>query len=449
MNIIILLLFISLNILAFLFLKEKTDKWKILLFFSLIFYGVIAEWAILITLFLSVQFYFSGKIIENGAKTIIYYLIIFLCLVPLLIEKVYISFYEIDLNHFTLIGVSYFTFNGLSYLFDIRKGYIKSEKNFAMLLTFLLFFPYIIAGPLHRYKKTRLQFLQNLGLSNENFSLGFRLVLWGLAKKLILAQRLQFLVDSIIDFPSTYKGVTVILGGIIFFFYLYTDFSSYIDMAQGTAQIFGFKLNQNFKNRVYASTSRKQFWEGWHMTLNHWFRDYFFYPISRKLKSKWQINTAILMTFLLIGIWHEVSLRFFIWGGLNGIWILIENHFRKYFSGFMGGVFRFLGVIYHISIASFLAIIFRTKNLKASIEALFEPMSFEAFNDGVIIKQLIIVIPIFLLMDYFYKKAGEKQISEYIGSFSQNKRWFIYAIITLMIIFLNLPKQDNPYYLQF
>lgn len=448
-SILLILLFILLMIIGLLVFNKQENRWKVLLFGSILFYLIIAKWASIAILLFSLIVFLGGKIVEKTKRPIIYFAVIALGLSLLLVDKFGLYPSAGLPSVFTIIGISYITFNGLSYLFDIRKGYLKPETNYGLLLLYLLYFPYISAGPLHRYKRVVSQFKNGISLSNENFSLGFRLILWGVFKNLVLAQYLMRLVIIIIDFPDVYKGFYVLLGGFFFFIYLYSDFSSYIDIIRGTSQIFGIKLSQNFRNRVYASTSRKHFWEGWHMTLNHWFRDYVFYRLTSKARKKWQIELAMLFTFLLIGIWHEVSWKFLIWGFMNGIWIITENKLKKYFQ-FIPLAFReILGTIYHISIASCIAIVFRSNDAMASVRALFSQSVIPASNYIIVLKQIIYISPFFILMDYFYRKAGERPMEDYFGTLSLKTRWAIYVLLSICILVFGISKSNDAYYMQF
>lgn len=448
-SILLILLFIFLNVSGLLIFKGFEEKWKVLLVNSILLYIFIAQWAIIAILLFSLVVFLGGRFIEKNKSKFAYYGIILLGLATLLIEKLQILPKSSLPESFTILGISYITFNGLSYLFDVRKGYIKAESNYWLMLLYLLYFPYISAGPMHRYKKTVAQFKNKIGLSDTNFSAGFRLILWGLFKNIVLTQRLKKIVDSIIDNPEIYHGVVVLIGGVVFIIYLYCDFSSYIDIFQGTSQIFGIKLTQNFRSRVYLSHSRKHYWEGWHITLNHWFRDYVFYPIARNAKNKWQFNLAMLTTFSLIGIWHEVSWKFLIWGLINGCWIITENKVRDHLKFADTPFNRALGTAYHLMVASVLAIIFRTNNLTATLNALFVKTNLAVFVDMGLLRQLLYVAPLFIFMDYFYKKAGQKTIDEYIGMFSCKARWAIYVLLAFIILSMGLGQIEDAYYRQF
>ncbi|UTA67849.1 MBOAT family O-acyltransferase [Emticicia sp. 21SJ11W-3] len=448
-SILLILLFVLLVVTGILLLNKPGQNWKVLLLGSVLFYMIVAKWAAIPIFLFSLVVFFGGKIIERTKGKLAYYGIITMALTFLLLEKLGL-FTKVGLPlPFVIIGISYITFNGLSYLFDIRKSYLKPETNYGLLLLYLLYFPYISAGPLHRYKKVASQFRNNVGLSNQNFSLGFRLILWGIFKNLVLGQYLGKLVAIIIDSPDVYKGFYVIIGGFFFFLYLYCDFSSFIDIVRGTSHIFGIQLSQNFRSRVYASSSRRQFWEGWHITLNHWFRDYIFYRIAGKARKKWQIDLAMMVTFVMIGIWHDVSWKFVLWGFINGTWIITEDKLRKRLGLKPGTCATILGTLYHVSVASFVAIVFRTPDLGASVKALLSSSTLPTGTYLVIIKQIIYISPFFVLMDYIYRKAGQKPIEEYLGTLSLRNRWAIYILLTACILIFGSDNNEDAYYMQF
>lgn len=449
LNFSLLFLFIVLGITGIFLFNEEKKKYHVLLILSLLFYLFIAKIAFLIIIVFSILVFESGKHLNKLPGKIHYFVIISLCLTPLLVDKIYLTSKLQTSDYFKLIGISYVSFNGLSYLFDIKKGYLKPETNYFLLLLYLIYLPYIFIGPLHRYREIAGQFKENISLNNLNLSNGFRLVLWGLFKHFVLAQRLNIVVETIFKDTGTYQGPYVYIGGFTFFLYLYCDFSSYVDIFQGVSQIFGIRLKSNFRNQVYASHSRKHFWAGWHVTLNHWFRDYFFYPLSKYFRAKWQNNILMILTFVLIGLWHELSIKFLIWGMLNAGWILTENRLRPHFAFLPNRMRETLGIAYHIMGASFLAIIFRTNDLAGSMQALFSFNHSVVADDWIIVKQFIYIIPPFVLMDYINRKAGEKRVDEYIGSLHMPVRWCFYLSLILLIVMMGIPTINDAYYVRF
>ncbi len=335
-------------------LQKRTSARYVLLVFSLGCFALISITGFVCLLVFSLIVYQAGLFIHRRRDHVVYYLLIALCLLPLVLYKTIGQGKEFttDDNFFEIIGISYFTFNGLSYLFDIRKGYLIPEKNYRHLLLYLSFFPCIAAGPLHRYKYLDAQFSKALNINSEDLSRGFRLILWGVFKNLVLAQRLKAIADPILDNPTAYQGVFVWLGGLAFFFQLYCDFSAYVDVSMGVARMLGVQLSPNFSNRVYASSSRAEFWKGWHMTLNAWFRDYVFFALVKGRGRQRKIDAVMLLTFVLIGLWHAISWQFFVWGTLNGLWVISETKIKKQLPALASRFWRVAGTIYHMSVAS-------------------------------------------------------------------------------------------------
>jgi alginate O-acetyltransferase complex protein AlgI len=431
------------------------NKWfsprHVLLFFSIASFALISITGLACLLLFSVVVYHGGRIIHHAKDRRIYYSLVVLCLLPLIIYKTIAhgkGFTTDENSLFEIIGISYFTFNGLSYLFDIRKGYLAPEKKYGHLLLYLTFFPCIAAGPLHRYKYLDAQLSSALNINNEDLSRGFRLILWGLFKNLVLAQRFKVIADPILDNPTAYHGVFVWLGGLAFFFQLYCDFSAYVDVSMGIARMVGVQLSPNFSNRVYASSSRSEFWKGWHKTLNAWFRDYVFFSLVKGRGRAGKVELVMLLTFMLIGVWHAVSWQFFLWGTLNGLWVIGETKIKTLLPALTSRSWRVAGTIYHLSLASCMAVIFRTDNLSASWRALVSPNKQQLAEDFMFAK-FIFIIPLFLFMDVVNRLMKEDTIDVYLGRQKRWYRWAFYFLIALVAMAFGQLPGGNPYYVRF
>jgi alginate O-acetyltransferase complex protein AlgI len=434
------------------FLYKRVSARYVLLFFSVGCFAFISTIGVAILLLFSVIVYAGGRTISRTSRCGIYYGTIALCLLGLVLFKIIGGHPELLVadGHVPLqiIGISYFTFNGLSYLFDIRRGYLEPERNYGHLLLYLSFFPCIAAGPLHRYKYLQAQFSNALNINGEDLSRGFRLLLWGLFKNLVLAQRLKAIADPMLDDHAAYHGFFVLLGGLAFFFQLYCDFSGYVDVSMGFARMLGVQLSPNFSNRVYASPSRTDFWKGWHQTLNTWFRDYLFFPLVKGRAKKKSINLMLLLTFILIGLWHDISWRFLLWGLLNGLWIIAETKIRTRLPKVSSRFWQGMGVLYHLSFASCMAVIFRTNDLLASWQALFSANK-QQFSQDAMGRKLIFVIPLLLAMDQVNRAMKNDTIDLYLGRQKRYHRWLFYFVIGLVIMaFGHLPGEGH-YYMKF
>jgi alginate O-acetyltransferase complex protein AlgI len=345
-----------------LLLKRKSYYWVALLLASLSFYWLVAHNKLFLIVAYSFIIYLCSLVAAERTKSKSFFLLLVAAsLLPLIGVKIIFSLslvssfsflqtpieYSGSNQFITIIpGLSFITFNGLSYLIDIRRGYINPEKNFLLVLLYLTFFPYVLSGPLHRAKSFFIQVKTKIEFNSSNLSLAFRCLLLGFFKSFVLAERFY---SAWLDLQlANTTGFFVLLQGLLFFLYLYCVFSSFIDISRGIAWLFNFPLETNFKNGVYASSSRRLFWQGWHITLNNWFRDYVFYPLMKKPFFRTSANGALFICFLLIGLWHGVSWQFLLWGALNGIWVIMEIKFQKHFLFIPINQRKWLGVIYHL-----------------------------------------------------------------------------------------------------
>lgn len=222
------------------------------------------------------------------------------------------------------VGISFHTFQCLSYNLDLYHGRIQVERNFRRFALYVSFFPLLVAGPIERAGRLIPQFSVVQRLSILNMTSGLRLILWGMFKKVVIADRLAEYVNQIYLTPAAHAGSTLALATVFFTFQIYCDFSGYTDIAIGSARILGFELMENFR-LPYLAKSISEFWQRWHISLSTWFRDYVYIPMggSRVTTMFWARN--ILATFLLSGLWHGANWTFIVWGGLHGTYFLLER----------------------------------------------------------------------------------------------------------------------------
>lgn len=230
------------------------------------------------------------------------------------------------LHSFTLkvilpVGISFYTFQALSYSIDVYRGNIKPTKDIIAFFAFISFFPQLVAGPIERATNLLPQFLQKRTFSYEQGVDGMRQILWGLFKKIVVADNCAMYVDQVWATYDTQSGSTLLLAAILFTFQIYGDFSGYSDIAIGTAKLFGIKLMRNFNN-PYFSRDIAEFWRRWHISLTTWFRDYVYIPLggSRVNKAKIVRNTFVI--FLLSGFWHGANWTFIAWGAYHAVLFL-------------------------------------------------------------------------------------------------------------------------------
>lgn len=256
------------------------------------------------------------------------------------------------------VGISFFTFQAVSYIIDVYRKEIKAAR-FLDFTLYLSLFPQLVAGPIVRYREIKEE-ISKRTISLEGFSLGLKRFISGLAKKVIIADTLSYTVDKIFSLPpSELSAPVAVLGAFCYTFQIFFDFSGYSDMAIGLGKMFGFKFPENF-NYPYISGSIKEFWRRWHMTLSGWFRDYLYFPLGGSRKGEARTYFNILTVFLLTGLWHGAGLNFVVWGLYNGILIVIER------AGLLKGLSRVPKAFSHIYFGAAVLIgwvIFRSESL--------------------------------------------------------------------------------------
>lgn len=228
------------------------------------------------------------------------------------------------------VGISFYTFQSIGYTIDVYRGEIKAEKNFIRYALFVSFFPQLVAGPIERSKNllTQIQEMPSKKLWNyENVTKGLLTMLWGYFLKMVIADRAAVLVNQVFDVYYMCGGVALLLAVILFGLQIYCDFASYSTIAIGAAQILGIHLMENFKQPFFAK-SISEFWRRWHISLSTWLRDYIYIPLGGNRCSKLHRYINIMITFLVSGLWHGASWHFVVWGGLQGIYIVVGDILR-------------------------------------------------------------------------------------------------------------------------
>lgn len=225
------------------------------------------------------------------------------------------------------VGISFYTFQALSYTMDVYRKDIYAEKNIAKYALFVSFFPQLVAGPIERSKNLLVQINEKHSFDYDRVKNGLLLMLWGFFQKLVIADRVAMLVNEVYNNYTNYAGFQIMVATVFFAIQIYCDFSSYSDIAIGAAQVMGFRLMQNFR-QPYFATSIADFWRRWHISLSTWFRDYLYIPLGGSRKGKWRTYFNIMVVFLASGLWHGASWNFVVWGGLNGVYQVIGKELQ-------------------------------------------------------------------------------------------------------------------------
>lgn len=240
-----------------------------------------------------------------------------------------LNVFSLQLNPVTLklvlpVGISFYTFQTLSYVIDVYKGDIEPEHHFGYYATFISFFPQLVAGPIERACNLLPQIKERHTFNYEQATYGLKLMTWGYFKKLVLADTLSSYASKIYNSPQDFQGFALIVASVSFSFQIYCDFSGYSDIAIGTAKLLGINLSTNFKS-PYFSQSVKEFWSRWHISLSTWFRDYIYIPLGGSRVGKIRHYMNLMITFLASGLWHGANWSFVVWGGIHGIAQIIED----------------------------------------------------------------------------------------------------------------------------
>lgn len=342
------MLFNSLTFLIFLlciltlyYILPYKYRWYLLLIGSCIFYMAWRVEFIFLILFSSFFNYYIGILIEKYEKKgkiilsfglIINFLILFIFKYSVFVNHSFMALYEYfnipypikDFDIVLPMGISFYTFQATSYTIDIYRKRYKAEKNPLKVSLYIMFFPQLVAGPIERADRLLNQLFLNHKFNIYNISTGVKIMLIGYFKKIVIADRVAILVNSVYNSPYDYNGISFIIATIFFAVQLYCDFSGYSDIAIGCAKLFGIDLMENFKS-PYFSKSIKEFWTRWHISLSSWFKDYLYIPLGGNRKGTIRTYFNLMVTFLVSGIWHGANWTFIIWGGLNGLYQIIGD----------------------------------------------------------------------------------------------------------------------------
>ncbi|MDQ3803423.1 MAG: MBOAT family protein [Acidobacteriota bacterium] len=342
---------------ALYFLLPHRLRWAHLLVASCVFYMGFIPAYILILGFTIVVDYFAGILIEGawGRRRKAYLLMSIVANVGVLAVFKYYNFlnraaadlagllgvgYAVPFLALALpIGLSFHTFQAMSYTIEVYRSRQRAERHFGIYSLYVMFYPQLVAGPIERPQNLLRQFYERHEFEYERVTNGLKLMLWGMFKKVVIADRLAVYVDAVYNAPQEWGGQTLAVATVFFAFQIYCDFSGYSDIAIGAAQVMGFRLMTNF-NRPYHAQSVSEFWKRWHISLSTWFRDYLYLPLggSRVPKRRWYFN--LFFTFLVSGIWHGANWTFVAWGALNGSYLLCSIWTR----GLRARLVKFVGL---------------------------------------------------------------------------------------------------------
>ena len=343
------------------------------------------------------------------------------------------------------IGLSFHTFQAMSYTIEVYRGNQAPETHFGIYALYVMFFPQLVAGPIERPQNLLHQFHEKKQLNADRIVSGLKLISWGLFKKLVIADRLSPIVDQVYNKPGEHHGFYIVLATLFFAEQIYCDFSGYSDIAIGSARVLGFDLMKNFRN-PYLSKSVSEFWSRWHISLSTWFKDYLYIPLggNRVSVPRWMMN--LLITFLISGLWHGANWTFIIWGGLNGIFILSEIIISRRFKNVH--LPDFFKRLITLVLISFTWLFFRANSLHDAgtlVTNMFSSGKNAAldYNDVALSIFLIIALEVIQYRDEKYQALSRIREYPYLV------RILVYAIFITVLLNFGIFNNSSFIYFQF
>ena len=364
------------------------------------------------------------------------------------------------LNIILPVGISFYTFHGLSYVIDIYYKRIKAEKNWIDYALFVSFFPLLVAGPIERATHLLPQIKKPRKFDYHNAVDGLRQILWGLFKKMVVADNCAHYANIIFNDYGNYGGTTLAFGAVLFAFQIYGDFSGYSDIALGTARLFGIELLRNF-NYPYFSRDIAEFWRRWHISLSTWFRDYLYIPLGGSKGGNWMRIRNTFIIFLVSGFWHGANWTFIVWGFLNALFIMPSiirktnrNNLDMVAEGkLLPSLKEFLQILITFGLACFCWIFFRSESVGDAFS--YIKRMFIMYNSGIgypfkLLEgnlSVIFFIILMLIFEWSMRKHLHPLRFEYTR-LTKPIRWGIYSLLTLLILWF-AGEQAEFIYFQF
>ena len=456
---------------ALYFLLPHKFRWALLLVASIIFYIDFIPSYIFILAFLILVDYVAAIFIERaqGMRRKIFLIVSIVANVGLLATFKYYNFFVENLTilagiihwNYSLptlalilpLGLSFHTFQAMSYTIEVYRGKVKSERHLGIYALYVLFYPRLAAGPIERPQTLLSQFYEKHEIDWARIGSGLRLMLFGFFKKIVIADNIALIVDRVYNYPTQFQGASLIFASVLFTFQLYADFSGYSDIAIGSAKVMGFNLTKNF-NRPFASKSISEFWQRWHISLSSWFRDYLYFPLggSRVSAVRWLFN--IMIVFMISGLWHGAQWTFIIWGALHGFYIVSEKFLKK----LVGRIWNFLQIPATFGFTVFAFIFFRANSLKDALYIISH--SFTGLSWNISMEQFarslgvapftifqIAIALIFMEIIQFIDRDGV--VLDTVSKRPFWIRWTVYNALILAIIFFGYFGERQFIYFQF
>lgn len=457
------------------FLLSHTYRWPLLLTASAFFYGYFKWEYLLILVFTIFVDFFAGLWIEKTQGKAKKWALIasILANVGVLAYFKYADFILDNINAvvfklghepFNLleillpIGLSFHTFQAMSYTFEVYKGTLPAERNLGRYALYVMFYPQLVAGPIERPQNVIPQFFIRHKFDFQRAKSGLRLMLWGMFKKVVIADRLAVFVDLVYDNPQAYSGTPLVMATIFFAIQIFCDFSGYSDIALGAARVMGFKLMKNF-DRPYFSKSISEFWRRWHISLSTWFRDYLYIPLGGNRKGPFRRYLNLILVFMISGLWHGASWNFVIWGTLHGVYLVVGQWSKGFQDalyglipqGFLRDLAQNLSVLFLVGISW---VFFRAEGLDNALYILKNAwnQSSHTLAESIQLmgqKEFIVGMAAIFLMESVHWLQRGKDLGVWAENLPKWKQWAAYYLLFIGVIFFGVYNNTQFIYFQF
>jgi D-alanyl-lipoteichoic acid acyltransferase DltB (MBOAT superfamily) len=465
-------------VVALYFVLKPKYRWVLLLVASYYFYMCWNYKYVLLIVTSTVIDYFSGILLFRSKKKGLRKLFLLLSLatnlgllfffkyfnffsdsVNVIFDKLNIFYNTPTYNYLLPVGISFYTFQTLSYTIDIYRKQREPEYHFGRFALFVSFFPQLVAGPIERSVNLLPQFREKFTFEYERVKTGILLMSWGFFKKVVIADRLAEYVNLVYNNATEYTGLQQGLATLFFSFQIYCDFSGYSDIAIGSALIMGYRLMTNFR-RPYLAQNIGEFWHRWHISLSTWFRDYVYIPLGGNRVAKWRYHTNLFLTFLVSGLWHGANWTFVIWGALHGFYLVFAIWIKRVtdvVNGFLGlhgapGLHKILRIIKTFILVYFAWIFFRANSLGDAMVVIRNMFQFEAgtvinlFENKADLAIALVGIVFLGIVEILEEQIG---LYEKLKTLIRPVKWVLLIALILLILVLGKWEEVDFLYFQF
>ncbi|MEI6516281.1 MAG: MBOAT family O-acyltransferase, partial [bacterium] len=468
------------------FVLPHRFRWQMLLVASCIFYmSFIPRYILILAITIVIDYVAALWIVRpgisgRGKKIVLVISILSTCLVLGVFK--YCNFFNDNLAalsrfigwHYPIgaldiilpIGLSFHTFQSVSYVIEVYRGHQKAERHFGIYALYVMFYPQLVAGPIERPQNLLHQFYEKHHFDYQRVTDGLKLMAWGLFKKVVIADRLSVAVNQVYGDPQDYFGLPLIVATVFFAFQIYCDFSGYSDIAIGAAQVMGFRLMDNF-NRPYFSKSIPEFWKRWHISLSTWFRDYLYIPLGGNRAKTWRWQFNLFVTFVISGFWHGANWTYIIWGALNGLYLMgsiwtrgirrdicslitLDQHPR---------VHKVVQVTLTFSLVCIAWVFFRARDfhdawyilthMPVLTEGLRPIGAWQLLHMGLSRSELVIAILAIIMMESVHAIQRHRKIRHMLSERPAWIRWTVYTILVMGIVCFGVFDYNQFIYFQF